>query len=152
MNIGNVIITIVIIMALLGVIYYLATRSIGPTNLQTSKPLVYKDLIKITDPVGDQGVVNPIIVRGEARGNWYFEASFPITVTNENGSILAESFAQAQGEWMTTEYVPFEGKIIITSDKVPATGSNIIIIFRKDNPSGLPENNDSISLKVKYGS
>ena len=104
------------------------------------------NLIKITSPqVGDL-VSSPVSVGGEARGNWYFEASFPVQVLDEDGTMLGQEPAQAQGEWMTTDFVPFEAKIEFSKPK----GSIGTIVFKKDNPSGLPQNDTSVSVPVKF--
>lgn len=100
-------------------------------------------MVKIVSPRAGDIVAQTFIVSGKARGNWYFEASFPLEVLDTNGNTIAQSHAQAQGDWMTTEYVPFEGKIIITNYTGPAT-----LILHKDNPSGLPEHDDSISIPI----
>ena len=44
-------------------------------------------------------------VTGKARGNWFFEASFPIDVFDSEGHLLAQKNADAKGDWMTTEFV-----------------------------------------------
>jgi hypothetical protein len=109
----------------------------------------YKDLITIESPTSGETIFSPLIVRGEARGQWFFEASFPITVVDWDGRIIGEGHAEAQGEWMTSEYVPFEGTISFTvpPDTPYKRGT---IIFRKDNPSGLPEHDDAFEVPVLF--
>lgn len=81
-------------------------------------------------------------VVGKARGTWFFEASFPIEILDKNGNHLANGIAQAQGDWMTTEFVPFKADI-----QVPQTYlGKATLLLKKDNPSGLPEKNASISF------
>ena len=68
-----------------------------------------------------------------------------------DGRIIAESFAQAQGEWMTEEYVPFEGKLVFNVP--PDAGPQSLLgtlILRKDNPSGLPEHDDAFEIPVRF--
>ena len=65
------------------------------------------DLIHVTFPRSNDLVSSPLTVQGEARGNWYFEASFPVKLLDANGNVIAQTPAQAQGEWMTTDFVPF---------------------------------------------
>ncbi len=81
-------------------------------------------------------------VLGKARGTWFFEASFPIEVHDKNGVLLAQGIAQAQSEWMTTEFVPFKANIVIPK---MYTGKATLVL-KKDNPSGLPEKDASISF------
>jgi len=107
----------------------------------------YKDLIIIKNPKKEARVTSPLTVSGEARGFWYFEASFPLALKNAAGETIAESFAQTAEEWMTAEYVPFSGRIEFTGQ--PA-GSRGTLIFQKDNPSGLSENDDAVAVPVIF--
>jgi hypothetical protein len=109
---------------------------------------LYKDLIRIGSPTKDQKISAsaPVKISGSARGNWYFEASFPVQVLDSDGTVLGSGTGQAQGEWTTTNYVPFIGEISFTKPK-GKTGS---IVFKKDNPSGLPANDDSVSIPINF--
>ncbi len=108
------------------------------------------DLIRIESPRPNQTISSPLVIRGEARGNWFFEASFPVVLVDWDGRIIAESYATAKGEWMTTDFVPFEAKVEFTID--PETWSNRgSLILRKDNPSGLPEHDDALEIPIYYG-
>ncbi len=125
-----------------------STVGLGPDeNKPQSAPLAYKDLIVIESPRANDKIGSAVTVRGRARGNWFFEASFPVTVTDRAGNILGQKYATAQGEWMTTDYVPFEGVI---SFNVPAGVTDGFIVFRKDNPSGEPQFDDAVSLPVRF--
>jgi hypothetical protein len=104
------------------------------------------DMINVTSPRSNELVTSPLIIRGEARGNWYFEASFPVKLLDANGNELAAWYAQAQGEWMTTDFVPFESKLEFGRPSTP-TGT---LVLENDNPSGLPENSASISVPVRF--
>ncbi len=83
-------------------------------------------------------------VLGEAPGNWYFEASFPIQVRDGEGNVIGRGIAQSKSDWMTTAQVPFAASITIKEGyHGPAT-----LILLKDNPSGLPEHDDSVSFDI----
>lgn len=104
-----------------------------------------EDLIKIENPRPNQKITSPLRVAGEARGTWYFEANFPIKLVDRQGNVIAESFTQAQGEWMTEEFVPFEGKLIFTTSEKQGK-----LILEKANPSDLPENSDQLEIPVQF--
>ena len=102
------------------------------------------DLIMVDLPFPGAVVGKEFSVIGKARGNWFFEASFPFDLRDPSGKIIAQSYAQAEGEWMTTEFVPFKGEI-----KVPISYIGpAILVLMKDNPSGLPEHDASISFPI----
>ena len=106
----------------------------------------HADLIKVFSPIPNEVIASPLTVRGEARGNWYFEASFPMRLYDANGTELAVIPVQATGEWMTTEFVPFQTTLTFS---VPATTTGTLVL-EKDNPSGLTEFDDSISIPVRF--
>jgi hypothetical protein len=81
-------------------------------------------------------------VIGRARGTWFFEASFPIEVVDPNGTRLAIGIATAGSDWMTEEFVPFRADLKVPESYIgPAT-----LVLKKDNPSGMPEKDASISF------
>jgi hypothetical protein len=102
------------------------------------------DLIRVTFPTANQEVTNLLTVAGEARGYWFFEATFPIKLLDKNGNIIARSFAQAQGEWMTEDFVPFSAEINFTVSET----QNGTLVLEKDNPSDLPQNADELRIPV----
>lgn len=106
-----------------------------------------QDLIRVASPRPNDTVASPLILEGEARGTWYFEASFPIKILDANGVELGIVPAQAQSEWMTESFVPFKATL---SFKAPTTPTGMLV-FQKDNPSGLPEHDDELRMPVKFG-
>lgn len=104
------------------------------------------DLIKITQPIEKSLITSPLTVRGEARGQWYFEATFPLVIKDANGKELGRSYAEAVGDWMTAEFVPFAGKIEF---KNPTTATGFLIL-EKSNPSGLVEKMDQLTIPISF--
>lgn len=100
------------------------------------------DMITVDLPFPGAVTGKHFSVIGKARGTWFFEASFPVEVLDKNGKVIAQGVAQAQGDWMTTEFVPFKADI-----KVPDSYTGeATLVLKKDNPSGLPEHDASISF------
>lgn len=112
----------------------------------TGQSQVKSNLIRVTNPLSNQIIQSPLIVEGEARGSWFFEASFPVKLVDANGDSIAQSSAQAKSDWMTENFVPFRAEIQFTR---PVTGTGVLI-FEKDNPSGLPENADALRIPVRF--
>lgn len=117
--------------------------------------IVYKDLIKVSSPKEMELVSSPLIVKGEARGNWYFEATFPVTLTDWDGRIIAETYATAQSDWMTENYVPFEVSVEFESPVFPSVDASHFsrrgaLILQKSNASGLPEHDDAVEITVWF--
>lgn len=105
-----------------------------------------RNLIRITRPRPNNTVASPLIIEGEARGTWFFEASFPVYMLDANGNRLGAGHAEAQGEWMTTKFVPFLAVLEFTQ---PATARGTLIL-KKDNPSGLPEHDDELRVPIRF--
>lgn len=111
---------------------------------QTTYTNATADLIVVDTPFPGSVTGKEFSVVGKARGTWFFEASFPIELIDKDGNQLAVAVAQAQSDWMTTEFVPFKADFKVPQSYIgPAT-----LILKKDNPSGLPENDASISFPI----
>ena len=103
------------------------------------------ELIRLDTPRPNQTVTSPLMITGEARGTWFFEGDFPVVLTDWDGRIIGEGFATALGEWMTEEFVPFSA---VLEFEFPEYKNNGTLILRKDNPTGLPENDDALEIPV----
>lgn len=101
-----------------------------------------EDKIKVELPTPGAVTGKDFSVIGVARGMWYFEATFPIDVLDKNGNKLVQTYASAEGEWMTENFVPFKSEIKIPETYIgPAT-----LVLHRSNASGLPEHDASISF------
>ena len=104
-------------------------------------------LITIESPLPGGKITSPLTIKGQARGMWYFEATFPVVLTDWDGLIIAEGYAQAEDEWMTENFVPFSATLTFTK---PAYGDRGTLILKKDNPSGLPEHDDAVEIPILF--
>ena len=138
-------IAVAVLLALFLALAYKETKA-PIIDITEQGPFITEDVI-IEAPAENSYVNSPLTVKGKARGTWFFEASFPIKVTGIDGLVFGQSHVQAQGEWMTPEFVPFEGTINFT---VPAGVTEGFLVLEKDNPSGLPENDKSVKMKVRF--
>ena len=102
------------------------------------------DLVVVSSPLPGAAVPATVTVTGQARGTWYFEASFPLEVVAASGEQLVQMPVQAQGEWMTTNFVPFSAQVTLLGTYKGAAK----IILHNDNPSGLPENEKSLTIPI----
>jgi len=113
------------------------------------------DLIRIDSPRPNQIVESPLAITGQARGNWFFEADFPVLLLNDKGVTIASGVATAKDDpaneggagWMTENFVPFEAKL----EFLAVAGSRGELVLKKDNPSGLLENDDALRVPVIFG-
>jgi hypothetical protein len=119
----------------------------GTTLIEVLVDSDVSDLIKVTEPRAGVSVKSPLIVAGDARGTWYFEASFPVAIVDANGLVIAQTPAQALGEWMTENFVPFKATLTFNSAPTTKTG---FIVLSKDNPSGLPEHDKELRVPIVF--
>lgn len=140
----KIILIIIVIVAIGGffVCYFLEQRSKAPSSEITPTPK--ESLIKVDNPQPNQEIQSPFIVKGKARGNWYFEAVFPVKLLDENGNVIVQTQARALNDWMTEDFVPFEAVLTFS---VPED-QNGTLVLQKDNPSGLPKNDAEIRIPV----
>lgn len=140
---------VVVVLIFITTLYIVGERA---KNIPSGDPIdgfaEHDDLIRIYDPLPERVLSSPLTIRGEARGTWFFEADFPVVLTDWNGRIIAEGFATAEGDWMTEEYVPFTATLTFDADT--SVSNRGFLILQKDNPTGLPEFDDAFEIMVFF--
>lgn len=112
----------------------------------TPEPIVDTgDSIKVHVPAANAVISSPFSISGEAKGSWFFEGTFPVKLLDAQGNVVSVTVAEAGAGWMTTDFVPFTAKIEF--EDLEGVG---VLVFERDNPSGLPENDESFSVPVKF--
>lgn len=130
---------LVIIAAVLALIFILKIPAQAPT---VQAPIVNPE-ITLTNLTNGDSVQLPFTVNGEVKGNWFFEASFPVFIKDQNGNQLGYGLASSPQDWMTANMIPFS----VTLPTVNYTGPGTIV-FQKDNPSGEPQFDASLIVPV----
>lgn len=108
--------------------------------------LDYKDEMLIEMPRPNQIIKSPQKITGRARGNWFFEAQTSGELYDEENRLLGTVIITANGDWMTTDFVPFSGELSYTT---PQTEIGTLKIYNA-NPSGLPENQKELVIPVAF--
>ncbi len=153
---------VVVVLLIAGAWYYLnahpgpiviptipgTTSGTGTTTVPTGTQPVYQNAtsndIVVSAPVPGSTITSVVTASGRARGPWYFEATFPVVVEDNQGNVIGQGTGNAQSEWTTQDFVPFTTRFTLTS---PYEGPGLIV-FKKDNPSGDPSRDASISIPV----
>ncbi len=104
------------------------------------------ELIVLDSPKPNEKIVSPLSIKGKARGGWFFEAQFPIELVDGNGNQIATIPAKAMEDWMSPDFVNFSAILTFTK---PSTSKGELIL-KKDNPSGLPQNDDNLRIPVTF--
>lgn len=105
------------------------------------------DFILLDSPLPGGIVSSPLVIKGRARGTWFFEGDFPLILLDAQGRKMATSYATAKGEWMTENFVDFEGIISFTGS---FSGQQGTLILQKDNPTGLTQFDDALKIPVNF--
>ena len=103
--------------------------------------------VVVTSPTANSTVTSPLTITGTAVGGWYFEASFPVQLLSASNQVIATGIAQAQSDWMTSSPVPFTATITFPAQTAGSAGT---LVLKKDNPSGEPSNDDSLTVPVIF--
>lgn len=121
---------------------------VDTTNNNDSMIAMMSDTIVVSNPTNGQVLdTKSIKLTGKARGSWYFEGSAPVEIRDINNNLLKETYITAQGEWMTTEFVSFEGE---TNFTLPSGITSGFIIFKNSNASGEPQYDKKLVIPVKF--
>ena len=102
--------------------------------------------IRVISVTSNQKIDSPLIIAGEAKGTWFFEAEFTVRLVDQNNEELAIGIARTESDWMTESVIPFS--VELTFDPGKATTGDLV--FEKSNPSDLAENADEFRLPVTF--
>lgn len=102
--------------------------------------------ITVTAPLEDAVVYSPLEIKGLAKGPWFFEGSMPVSLYDAEDKLVVSGVLTAVGDSMIEDFVPFEGKLVFP----PQTGEVGKLVIMADNPSGLPENDKKVELKIRF--
>ena len=136
---------VVILISLIG--YFFAEKYYNFKQFElTGNAPEKNDLVRLTSFKPGSLVKSPLFVQGLARGYWFFEASFPVKIYDKNSKLLGTGIAQAQSDWMTEEFVPFQAMLEF---EIPITKEGTLVL-EKDNPSGLAEHVDELRVPIRF--
>lgn len=113
----------------------------------SSDEVVSNQTINVQSPLVDQIITSPLSLVGEASGTWFFEGDFPVELLDSKGNIMATTYVLSTEDWMTERMVPFLGQLVF---KNPNNVKSGILRFKKDNPSGLFENDENFDVPIKF--
>lgn len=146
----------VIIIVLLGVLFFYnpaQAPQLPPDNVGGAKilqPTMSADgHVGVTAPQPGALITSPVTVVGTVTGGgWLFEGSFPVKILDGDGTTIGGGSAATvtSGEWTSTGTVSFTAIVQFTVPRF-ATGT---IVLSKDNPSGMPQKDMSLSIPVRF--
>ena len=162
---GGVPISVVIILLVLvgAGVWFVSTMMnspAGPTSQAENKPVAsstkpvvvepapqkpLSDSVSVSSPGPGGTVDKTFTVTGKAPGPWFSEAQFPVQVRASSGDVIGHATAHTDGNWQSTDVVPFTADVTIDNPTYKGTAR---LILMRDNPSGLPENDDAVEIPI----
>lgn len=100
--------------------------------------------VTVSAPLPNTQIKSPLMVSGLAPGTWFFEGSFPVTLRDRSGNTIATGIATSTENWMTEQTIPFAATLVWTN----ATGTEGVLVLKKDNPSGDPAHDENLEIPV----
>ncbi|MBP6908295.1 MAG: hypothetical protein KBB75_00530, partial [Candidatus Pacebacteria bacterium] len=101
---NKVVYIVICILGILSALFVsLYTKDTNIPEDSIKEPFVEENIV-IYSPLEGSVISNPLRVSGQARGSWFFEASAPIEVLDENGVSIGQKYITAEGDWMTTDF------------------------------------------------
>lgn len=102
-------------------------------------------VVIINKPQSGEIIKSPSEVLGQAPGNWFFESGLSVKLEDDKGNAIASSTGIAQEGWTSTSTIPFSAKLEFATP----FADGFLVIY-KSNPSGVPAENASFKIPVKF--
>lgn len=135
----KIIFILIIAIILLGGWYFLNLKKDNNGNSATD------DLIRVFRPQPNELITDKLIIEGEAKGNWFFEATAPFYILSSDFATITSGFIEAKGDYMTEKPVPFYKEVSF----IPNVEKGYLLL-KNDNPSGLEENDIYYLIPLKF--
>lgn len=89
----------------------------------------------------------PLVIKGTVESGWMSEGSFLVKLLDASRQEIASASAKEtiSGSWQSGKAVEFSVSLTFTTES-----NSGFLVFRNDNPSGLPENAKSFEIPVKF--
>lgn len=132
----------------------LSTATTTPSQAATTTPVVDTSTaqqqplsaqVSVLSPGPGGSVDKTFTVTGKAPGSWFSEAQFPIQVRSANSDVIGDGTAHTDGDWQSNNSVSFTADVTINDPTYKGTAR---LILMRDNPSGMPENDDSVEIPI----
>lgn len=123
-----------------GLIEWRESKSFSVCLKPTSEGLI------IETPKVNEKIKSPLKIKGQAKGNWFFEAEFLGELYDENDNLLGRTTLRAKDDWMTENFVFFEGDLEFFQPKT----QNGKLRLQGANPSGLAENQKIFEISIQF--
>lgn len=122
-------------------------RGITPPTTEPTQETEPAEEVVLTSLKSDNTVTCPFVLEGEARGNWFFEATLSVRLEDESGNAFFQKAVMTEENWMTEDFVSFNEELYFQTE---AQSGQLIIV--KANPSGLEENANEVAYDVSFQS
>jgi len=101
----------------------------------------------ISSPAVNAKVTSPLTIIGTVPAGWMFEGSFPLKLVDKQRNVIVQGIAQEKvpGSWTSGQPVAFVAALEFTTNEKSG-----FLVLDKDNPSGLPENDDSFQIPLRF--
>ncbi len=109
-------------------------------------PVITQDIV-VDGVLDGDTITSPVTIKGKAKGTWFFEGSFPVSLVAADGTTIATVAAKAEDNWMTENFVPFTATLNFIT---PTDVHSGYIVLKKDNPTDDPQFDKSVVIKVQW--
>lgn len=96
-------------------------------------------------PLPNELVQSPIIVRGDAKASWFDRGEFTVKLLDANQKVITAVGATALGSTNTTSYIPY-----IATVNFSTQAQRGYLVLQKDDPDGGPAEAASIIIPVRF--
>lgn len=147
---------LVVIIFLLGFDYFRRSGQISnssptaaPTPIITSTPTPtnISKQIQLDNLKPNDSITSPLTIKGKIDSSWMFEGVFPIMLLDNKRNLIVQTQGQqtVPGSWTQPGMIDFQAKLNFKTND-----SAGFLVFKKDNPSGLPENDQLFEIPVVF--
>ncbi|MDB5204870.1 MAG: hypothetical protein JWP09_898 [Candidatus Taylorbacteria bacterium] len=109
-------------------------------------PKIVKNKVVISNPQPNLVITNPLTIKGNILGTWFFEGEIVSKIIDTNGVVLGQGPLVATQDWMTVKNVSFSGVIpfVVSSEK-----AGFLVIEAQNQDKA--EDSSAFKIPIRFG-
>ena len=107
------------------------------------------DQPQVITPVANSIIRSPLTIKGRLPSSWMFEGVFPIKLLDSKSNLILQGQGREviPGSWQSDAFIEFTAVLTFKTNDTKG-----FLVLVKDNPSGLPENDASLTIPIFFPS
>jgi hypothetical protein len=139
---------VLIIFSVFALTFFFTRFKTASTNYPYSNDVkISNSFIELDTLRNNDTISSPLLIKGKINSSWMFEGRFPIVLLDDKRQPITQTLGEeaVPGSWTQEGMIDFQANLSFSTNAKAG-----FVVIKKDNPSGLPQNDQSQEIPVRF--